>query len=89
MAKKKANTSNVYGLLAFIALIVKAAAYILGHFGLGLGSLTFIADIILTGMALLIAWSFAKTCNKGWRIVYLVILILVIIGFVFGGIDLL
>ena len=89
MSKRKgADTTNLLGLLAFLAIIIKAAAYILGFLKIELGILVFVADLILTGIALIVAWSFAKTCNKNWRIVYFVILALVIVGFVLGGLSL-
>lgn len=89
MAKKKSSSSskNLLGLLAFVAIIVKAISYYLGLFELNfLGTLTLVADIILTGTALLVAWSYAKTCGKSWRILYFVILILVLAGYVLGGV---
>lgn len=85
---KRGNTNNLLGFLAFIAVIIKAVAFILSYFNIGVGIFSFVADIILTGVALLVAWSFAKTCSKTWRIVYYVILILVIVGLVFGGLKL-
>lgn len=87
MAKKKSNTNNVLGLLAFFAIIIKAVSYYLGLFNLNfLGTLVLIADIILTGTALLVAWSYAKTCGKSWRILYFIILALVLVGYVLGGV---
>lgn len=86
--KRSSNTNNVLGLLAFIAIVVKAVSYLLGLFELGfIGPLTFIADVILVAVALLVAWSYAKTCSKGWRIVYFVILALVIAGYILGGVN--
>ena len=87
-SRKSSNTSNVLGLLAFLAIIVKALAYILSFLKIELGILVFAADLILTAVALIVAWSFAKTCNKNWRIVYFVILALVVVGFVLGGLSL-
>lgn len=86
MAKKSKNI-NLLGLLAFAALIIKTVAFILSYFGVGLGVFTFLADVVVTGTVLLVAWNFARTCGKNWRTVYLVILILVIVGFVFGGLS--
>lgn len=88
MASKNQKNVSLLGLFAFVAIIIKAVSYILSYFNLGLGSLTFIADVTLTVVALVVAWNFAKTCSKNWRIVYFVILALVIAGFVFGGLSL-
>ncbi len=87
MAKNE-KTTSLLGLLAFIAIIIKAVSYILSHFGGGLGVIGFAADIILTVVSLIVAWKFAKTCSKFWKIIYLVIVILTIVGFVFGGLSL-
>ena len=88
MAKKSEKNVSLLGLFAFGAIIIKAISYILSYLGLGLGALTFIADVTLTVVSLVVAWSFAKNCTKPWRIVYFVILALVIAGFVFGGLSL-
>ncbi len=88
MAKNEKNVS-VFGLFAFFAIIVKAIDFILGYFFKGnLGILSFVADIIISIVALVVAWGFAKKCSKFWKLLYLIILILLIIGFLFGGLSL-
>lgn len=84
MSKKSKSSVSMLGLLAFVAIIIKAIAYILSYVGGGLGILTFAADVTLTIISLIVAWSFAKNCSKVWKVIYFIILILVIIGFVFG-----
>ncbi len=81
---KRTGTGNIAGLLAFLALIIKTVDYILKYFGGDLGILTFVADIILIAVALLVAWSYARTCKQWVRIVYIIILILVVLGLFFG-----
>ena len=88
MSKNKNSNTNILGLLAFFAIIIKALAYLLTYFNGNLGILTFAADIIISAVALIVAWKYAKNCKKFWRLVYLVVLILVIVGFVFGGLSL-
>lgn len=88
MSDNRKNTTSVLGLLAFFAIIIKALAYLLTYINGNLGILTYIADIIISFVSLIVAWQFAKTCSKFWKLVYLIVLILVIIGFVFGGLNL-
>lgn len=88
MAKKESKVS-IFGLFAFFAIIIKAIDFILGYFFKGnLGILSFIADIIVSVVALVVAWGFAKKCSKFWKLLYLIILILLIVGFAFGGLSL-
>ena len=88
MGDKKSKNISILGLLAFFAIIIKALAYVLSFFNGNLGILTFIADIIISAVALIAAWSFAKSCSRFWKLVYLIVFILVIIGFIFGGLSL-
>lgn len=83
--KNNKNTKNsILGLLAFIAIIIKSVGFILNKFGGNLGIISYIGDIILTIVALIVAWGFAKNCSKFFKIVYIVILILVIVSFILG-----
>jgi len=88
MASNKKSNTSILGLFAFFAIIIKALAYVLSFFNGNLGILTFVADIIISAVALIAAWNFVKTCSIIWKIIYFVILILVIVGFVFGGLSL-
>lgn len=89
MKKNNTGTSNILGFLAFLAIIIKSVSFILSKLGGNLGLISFIADVILTIVALIVAWGFTKKCSKKWKIIYLIILILVIVGFVFGCTNLL
>lgn len=89
MKKNNTGTSNILGFLAFLAIIIKSVSFILSKLGGNLGLISYIADVILTIVALIVAWGFTKKCSKIWKIVYLIILILVIVGFVFGCTNLL
>lgn len=86
---KKNNNSNgsssILGLLAFIAIIIKSASFILDKFDGNLGIISFIGDIILAFVALIVAWGFAKKSNKFFKILYIIILVLVIVSFILGA----
>lgn len=88
MSKDKRNNVSLLGLLAFFAIIIKAAAYVLSFFNGNLGIITFVADIIVSAVALITAWNFAKRCSRFWRLIYLIVFVLVVVGFVFGGLSL-
>lgn len=88
MSNNNKNTTSILGLFAFFAIIVKGLAYILSYFNGSLGILTFIADVIISVVALIVAWQFVKSCSKTWKLIYLVVLILLIVGFIFGGLTL-
>lgn len=83
MANKNFDSKEILGFGAFAALIVKAACLILAKVGVTLGIFAIIADIILSLVVLVVAWQFAKKCDKVWKIVYLVVALLIILGFVF------
>lgn len=79
------NNTSILGLLAFVAIIIKSVGFILNKFGGNLGIISYIGDVILAFIALIIAWGFAKKCSKFFKILYIVILILVIVSFVLGA----
>ena len=82
MAKKNFDSKEILGFGAFAALIVKAACLILAYFKVSLGIFATIADIILSIVVLVVAWQFAKKCDKVWKIVYLVVALLIVLFYV-------
>lgn len=88
MSKKSSN--NLLGLLAFAAVILAAVVGVINLFNkifttsIPTGTINLISTIFLHVVVLWCGWTYACRCKKFWRITYLVLVILVIVGFVFG-----
>lgn len=85
----KSSNKGLVELLAFASLIISAVCFILGIFGIGSGMLNTIAYICLLIVVLWVAWNYACHLSKTWRIIYFIIAILAIVGFVFGNFHIL
>lgn len=83
MAKKTSNKS-VIGLLAFIALAITAICFLLAKLGIGSGVIGIIGSACLLIVVLLVAWDYARTLSKGFRIFYLVLAVCAIVCFILG-----
>lgn len=88
MSKK--SSGNLLGLLAFGAVIIAAAVGALtainNIFALSIptGTLSMISNLFLIIVVLWCGWTYAAKCSKFWKTLYIALVILVIIGFVFG-----
>ncbi len=88
MSKK--STNNLLGLLSFVAVILAAVVGVINLFNnlfntsIPTGIINIISTIFLYVVVLWCGWTYACRCKKFWRITYLVLVILVIVGFVFG-----
>lgn len=80
------DQTKLMSMLSFIALIltavIQAVVFIVGLFdeNINLGPLSFIANIMLTVVVIWVAWQYAKGLSQFWKIVFLVVAILAILG---------
>lgn len=81
---KKVTNRNLLGMLAFASLLLSGINYALDLLEVHTGILPTIAYALLLIVVLWTAWEFAKDLSQGWRIIYYIIAILVIAGFVFN-----
>lgn len=81
MSKNKFDSALI-GLLAFIALIIYAVSTLISMVGGNLGFLGHIGTICLLLATFLAAWNFVENKANVWKIVYLVILVFAILGFI-------
>ncbi|MBE6124406.1 MAG: hypothetical protein E7184_02540 [Erysipelotrichaceae bacterium] len=86
MAKRKSNTELV-GILSFGALLVSGICKLLSLIGASLGLIATIGDALLLAAVLLAAYTYAMTLNKNWRIIYWIIAVVAIAGFVLTGFN--
>lgn len=88
MAKKSSN--NVLGLLAFAAIILAAVVGIINlfnnvfHTSIPTGIINMISTIFLHVVVLWCGWTYAAGCKKVWKYIYLSLVIVIVIGFIFG-----
>jgi len=82
--RRSSGTSNWYiiGILAFIALFCYAAAALLSWFGLAAGAFSGIATLFLLIVVIWTAWIWVRGKSRGWRITFLVCLIVIIVIYV-------
>jgi hypothetical protein len=84
MSRKKITNNRLLGLLAFVSLLMSGICYVLNKLNVGNGILPTIAYAFLLIVVLWTAWDFAKDLSAGWKIVYYILAVLAIGGFVFG-----
>lgn len=75
---------STISLLAFIALIISGVIYLLSLLEVGSGILPLIKEGILLFVVLVSAWNFASRLSTTWKVVYAILAILVIVGFIFN-----
>jgi hypothetical protein len=78
------KNKSILGLLAFASLLISAIVYLLDFLSVNSGILPIISQGILIFVVLFLAWEYVKGLSNLWQIIFYVIAILVIIGFVFG-----
>ena len=78
------KNKSILGLLAFASLLISALVYLLDFLNINGGILPIISQGILIFVVLFLAWEYVKGLNKVWQVIYFIIAVLVIIGFVFG-----
>ena len=78
------KNKSILGLLAFASLLISAFVYLLDFLNINGGILPIISQGILIFVVLFLAWEYVKGLNKVWQVIYFIIAVLVIIGFVFG-----
>ncbi len=100
MAKKTGRTGTL-GLVAFVAIILVAIAYIFVgiqaaftawgvsfSFGRVPGLLQWISSILLTGIVVYLSYDYAMKQTKTWRIIWWVLAIIAILAVLgFGGFN--
>lgn len=80
------DQTKLMSTMAFVALILTAAiqvvVFVVGLFdeSVNLGWLSFIANIMLTVVVIWVAWQFAKGLSKTWKIIFLIVAILAVLG---------
>lgn len=80
------DQTKLMSMLSFMALILTAAiqavVFIVGLFDeqVNLGVLSFIANIMLTVVVIWVAWQYAKGLSKVWKIIFLIVAILALLG---------
>ncbi len=93
MAKNDSSarvSKNVLGFLSFAAIIIVAILRIISainnlfKLSINTGILSLIEELALLFVILWSGWTFAKGCKKLWRTIYLVLVVVIIIGFVLG-----
>ncbi len=85
MAKK--GSTGLLGMVAFIAIILNAVAWLLVSLDLGgniSAIMTAVASIALLLVVLYVAYDFAKKQTQLWRIIFYVLAILSIAAVLFG-----
>ena len=84
MSKKKRGNSNLLGMLAFGTLLLSGICYVLDLLDIGNGLLPKIAYALLLIVVLWTAWDFAKDLSQAWRVIFYILALLAITGFVLG-----
>lgn len=80
------DQAKLMSLMSFVALILTAAiqatVFIIGLFDgtIELGWLSFIANIMLTVVVVWVAWQYAKGLSQAWKIIFLIVAILALLG---------
>ena len=88
MAKKSSN--NILGFLAFVAVILAAVVGVINIFNnifntnIPTGIINMVSTIFLHFVVLWCGWPFASGCKKVWKYLYIALVIVIIVGFVFG-----
>ena len=84
----KESKNNFLGLLAFLAIVITAACLViettnkLASLNIPTGILPTIELVFLLVVVFATAWSYARTLHTFWKVLFWVILILTIAGFV-------
>lgn len=86
MAKKKSNLELV-GILSFGALLISGVCKLCSLIGASLGIIATIGDALLLAAVLLAAYTYANRLTKTWRIIYWIIAVVAIAGFVLTGFN--
>ena len=86
MAKRKSN-SELVEILSFGALLISGICKLLSLIGASLGLIATIGDAVLLAAVLLAAYMFAVKQTKTWRIIYWIIAVVAIAGFVLTGFN--
>lgn len=88
MAKK--SSGSVLSLLAFAAVFLAAAVGVINIFNnvfettIPTGIINMVCSIFLHVVVLWCGWTYAVGCRKVWKYIYLALVIVIIVGFVFG-----
>jgi len=85
----KKQNADLVGLLSFVGLILATLFYLFSVFDGRFLVLYNISYICLLIVVFYTAWEFVGKRHKVWCIVYYAIVLLMVLGFVFGSFDIL
>lgn len=80
------DQGKLMSVMAYVALVLTAAiqlvVWLVGIFDetINLSVLSFIANIMLTLVVVWAAWQFAKDLDKVWKIIYIIVAVLAVLG---------
>lgn len=87
MAKKTTTKYQITAIAAFVALFLSAIIWLLNGvnaLGSAAGVLNLIKDICLLAAVALASHNFAKGLGKVWYIIYWIVVVIAILGLIFG-----